>query len=177
MENSEEIWAGVPGYENSYMISTFGRVKSLPKFVIDPNGRVRPYKELIMKQQVTSKYGHLKVSFRKDNDRKEFLVHRLVLMAFDRNPVGKEEALHKDGNPKNNFIENLKWGTSKENSQDSILHGTIARGKDLPQTKLSESDVKKIRADKRTSTEISKEFGISPRHVRGIKANEYWKYI
>lgn len=177
MENSKEIWAGVPGYENSYMISTFGRVKSLPKVVVDPNGRVRHYNELIMKQQVVNKYGHLKVSFRKNNERKEFLVHRLVLMSFDRMPVDNEEALHKDGNPKNNFIENLKWGTSKENSQDSLLHGTIARGKDLPQTKLSEDDVIKIRSDRRTSTEIANEFNISPRHVRAIKSKIYWKYI
>lgn len=176
MENSEE-WRDIPSYEGLYQVSNLGRVKSLPKAVLDPSGRIRRYGERILKQQPVSKYGHLKVGLYKDAVCTELLVHRLLLMTFVRMPCEGEEALHGDGNPTNNLLENLRWGSSKENSEDCRNHGTLARGTSLPQTKLTEDDVLAIRADGRSSNIISLDYDVSARHIRTIKANKLWKHI
>jgi hypothetical protein len=38
------------------------------------------------------------------------------------------ECLHGDGDPTNNNLSNLRWGTSIENEEDKLRHGT--RGRD-----------------------------------------------
>lgn len=51
-------------------------------------------------------------------------VHRLVLEAFVGPCPEGMECRHLDGNPANNKLDNLKWGTRKENQDDSKRHGT-----------------------------------------------------
>lgn len=43
-------------------------------------------------------------------------VHRLVAMAFCAKGDGKDIVNHKDGNPRNNRVENLEWVTNSENA-------------------------------------------------------------
>ena len=51
---------------------------------------------------------------------KRLYAHRLVALAYIPNPENKTEINHKDGNKKNNCIDNLEWVTSKENKQHGI---------------------------------------------------------
>lgn len=53
---------------------------------------------------------------------RRFQVHRLVMLAF----VGdsKQEVRHLDGDPGNNRLSNLAYGTSSVNQHDSVAHGT-----------------------------------------------------
>ncbi|AKL88362.1 HNH endonuclease [Gordonia phage GMA6] len=56
---------------------------------------------------------------------KSVLVHRLVAEAFlGAPPSDKPLVLHRDGNPLNNKVTNLKYGTSSENRLDSVSHET-----------------------------------------------------
>lgn len=57
--------------------------------------------------------GYLRVYIPHTGDR--FLVHRLVATAFIPNPDCKPQVNHKDGNKRNNSVENLEWVTCKEN--------------------------------------------------------------
>jgi len=50
-------------------------------------------------------------------------VHRLVLMAFDRDPVVGEVAMHINNNRSDNRSSNLRWGTPKENSEQMVAEG------------------------------------------------------
>src|SRR5690348_3410561 len=52
------------------------------------------------------------------------LVHHLVLEAFTGYAPQGMETRHLDGNPQNNRLENLKWGTPSENGADRVRHGT-----------------------------------------------------
>lgn len=57
------------------------------------------------------------------------LVHRLVLTAFrGQCPEGMQTCHFPDRNPANNKLENLRWGTPKDNYQDAVYHGTKGKG-------------------------------------------------
>jgi hypothetical protein len=51
-------------------------------------------------------------------------IHRLVLEAFVGPCPDGMECRHLDGNPGNNRLDNLAWGTRAENQADSIRHET-----------------------------------------------------
>ena len=62
--------------------------------------------------------GHLQVCISNDSGQRIMeYVHRLVALAWIKKRPGKELVLHKDDNPNNNHVSNLKWGTHYQNSQ------------------------------------------------------------
>ena len=71
--------------------------------------------------------------------RKTRFVHRLVLEAFVGSCPSGMECRHLDGDPSNNRLDNLAWGTRLENYQDSVKHGTAYLG--------SEESIARIKAD------------------------------
>ena len=103
-----EVWRDIAGYEGLYMVSNYGRVKSLPKYNIKD--------ERIMKQTTNARDGRLSVMLCKSpTEHKRITVHRLVALAFVDNPFGYVEVNHKDENPQNNRADNLEWCTRKYN--------------------------------------------------------------
>lgn len=111
-----EIWKSIKDYEGLYQISNYGRVKSLEKYVKRRKCGIKYFPEIIMKP-VSDKDGYLSVTFNVDGKAKTFKVHRLVAQAFIPNPNDKPQVNHKDGNKKNNNVDNLEWVTGKENIQ------------------------------------------------------------
>ena len=110
----EEIWKNVKGYENKYMVSNLGRVKSL--------GNHKTRKEKILKNKY-DKGGYCQINLWKYGQMKHFLVHRLVAEAFIDNSNNKPCIDHIDGNPMNNRVNNLRWCTQRENCNNPItLH-------------------------------------------------------
>lgn len=67
--------------------------------------------------------GHLQVRVHG----KTRLVHRLVLEAFVGPCPPGHECCHRDGDPSNNCLDNLYWGTRSDNVRDAIQHGTHAQ--------------------------------------------------
>ncbi len=72
------------------------------------------------------------------------LVHRLVLETFVGPCPDGMECRHLDGNPANNNLDNLCWGTPKENAKDRELHGKTVRGEKSGVAKLTQKQVVKI---------------------------------
>jgi hypothetical protein len=112
-----EGWKPVPGYEGYYEVSTLGRVRSLERWA-----RNRRTQEVIMRARAKHD-GHMQIILRRDGAAKTFLVHRLVLLAFVDGGMPGEEVLHRDGDPSNNALYNLRWGTKSENMLDQVRHG------------------------------------------------------
>lgn len=101
-----EQWKPIDGYEE-YLVSNFGRVKSLKKY--------RGKKENILKQAKDKQRGYLHVALSKSNKTKGFLVHRLVANAFIPNLMSLPQVNHKDENKENNHVDNLEWCENKYN--------------------------------------------------------------
>src|ERR1700721_2381549 len=94
----------INGYDYLYEISTFGRVKSLN----GNNPKIR--KAYFCK-------GYLYVDLYKNNVRAKFKIHRLVGMAFIKNPNNKPEINHKWGKKTDNRVSELEWVTGSENKK------------------------------------------------------------
>lgn len=102
-----EIWKQIEGYDN-YMVSNLGRVKSL-KFG----------KEKVLKYGKDSG-GYLTICLCKDGKVKRFLIHRLIAKTFLPNPDNKPCIDHINTNRSDNRVNNLRWATYKDNSNNPI---------------------------------------------------------
>ena len=106
MQNIE--WKPIKGYEDLYMVSNTGLVKSLKREKKNNNG-IQILKEKIMKFNT---YGseYLRVPLYDKEHKKHCLsVHRLVASAFLDNPNNFTDVNHIDGNKHNNNVHNLEW--------------------------------------------------------------------
>lgn len=94
-------------------------------------------------------------------------VHQLVLEAFVcEKPTGMQ-CRHLDGNPQNNCVENLRWGTALDNANDfAKLNNRYQR------SKITLDTVRKIKTKLQTGsytkTAIALMFGTSRTTVSGI---------
>lgn len=93
-------------------------------YFIDKQGNIYNKKGKKLKLQENKK-GYLRANLYLDNkNHKLFFVHRLVMMTFC--PIEGMENLqvnHKNGNKKDNRLENLEWCTNLENMQHSYKEG------------------------------------------------------
>lgn len=110
-----ELWKSIEGYDDKYLISNFGEVKSL----IDNCGNAR---ELIKTKRIANN-GYHYVNLWNKSKMKSIKIHRLVANAFIPNPEDKPQVNHKDGNKKNNHIDNLEWVTGSENVMHALKTG------------------------------------------------------
>ena len=65
----------------------------------------------------------------KQGSRKVFSVHVLVMAAFVGPRPEGAVTRHLDGNPLNNHLTNLAYGSQSENLRDAVAHGTHAHAK------------------------------------------------
>lgn len=79
----------------------------------------------ILHSYSNDKYNHQVVDLYIDGKRRHKYVAVLVAEAFIPNPNGYPEVCHIDGNPRNNHVSNLKWGTHADNMRDAIRHKTF----------------------------------------------------
>lgn len=124
-----EVWKKLNGYEGYYEISDHGNVRSVEREVTSIRGKVLKFKGKTLKLSV-DKFGYRLFSFKKTNEKpKRQLIHRCVLSNFVGEPPSKtHQCAHKDGDPGNNHVSNLRWATPKENGQDKVIHGTTNKG-------------------------------------------------
>ncbi|AWY05488.1 HNH endonuclease [Gordonia phage Morrissey] len=118
-----ETWRDHPDYP-VIQVSDQGRVYRKPRTVIRGQDTYT-LKGRIAALNTGSKTGHLKVPIRMGGRYFHAWVHRLVLEAFVGPCPSGMETRHLNGNPKDNRLENLVWGTSAENSQDTKNHGYV----------------------------------------------------
>ena len=109
IENAPDFMP-VVGYEGLYEVGKDGSVWSLNYERTGQRRQLRP--------APNDKCGHLNVVLCKDGKRKNLRVHQLVLNAYLPKPSDDLVAMHLDSEPTNNRLNNLAWGTCKENNND-----------------------------------------------------------
>ena len=89
--------------------------------------------------------------------------------------------LHKCDNPKCANPNHLFLGTNADNQRDKVNKGRQARGETMHTAKLKTQDVilirKQYHEDRRTQTQIAKDFGMCQSTIERIVNGKYWRHI
>ncbi len=175
-----EEWKPIKDYEGIYEISSFGRVKSLERYVNHPKGK-RLVKARILKL-CKGTHGYLIVVLKSNNTGKTCLVHRLVALTFINIKNTKPNVNHRDGVKIYNFVGNLEFCTQHENIQHSINTGlTNNTGEDHTNSKITDEIVRNIREEyqntKITQEKLGDKYGINHRTVSYIINRKLWKHV
>lgn len=122
-----EIWRPAPGHEG-YEVSNHGRVRSLDRVIENPlpTGLIRRQRVRgkLLKQWHAKCGGYAKVSLgRVDGKSRQKYVHRIVMEAFIGPLPSGAQTRHLNGDPTDNRLANLAYGTQSENMQDMLGHG------------------------------------------------------
>jgi len=176
-----ENWRPIPGYRGEYDVSDHGRVRSLARIItVQCSGRSydRPIAGRILKP-IQKADGHLLVSLGRGG---QHFIHRLVLYAFSGPCLAEMEARHLDGNPANNKIGNLAWGTRQENINDRIRLGehNPPMGERHGRAKFCEDDVSYIRRlykQGRSHGWIANHLGASRSSVGKVCMGKTWRHV
>lgn len=99
------------GWEGKYEVSSWGNIRAPGGPNMSLNGGVRYVGVTLYPGKVSRN------------------VHRLVAEAFlGESPSSKPYVLHRNDNPRDNRVENLRWGTASENSKDITRNGNNPNG-------------------------------------------------
>ncbi len=134
-------WRDISGYEGCYQIDNKGKVKSL--------SRTLSFLEKILNPEHTQ--GYRRVTLSKKGEKRRYMVHRLVAIAFIPNPENKPCVNHKDGNKSNNCVDNLEWVTHSENE----IHSFYVLGKKVFYTDERRKKISKAHKGKK----------LTPQHI------------
>lgn len=157
----------IQGYENRYLISSYGRVYSI---------RGKRW----LKYSVP-KCGYPQVGLCVHNKRVNYMIHRLVAQTFLNKPIDKDYVNHIDGNKLNNRVDNLEWVTRSENEKHAYIHGLITptRGELSGASKLTWEQVKIIRQmynkQHYSTRQLAKIFNVGKSTIQSITSNHTWK--
>jgi len=173
-----EEWRYVVGFEGRYEISDKGNVRSLL-----PRNRVArrppPRRTIRFVRGIAGQYlgAHLQGE---DKKVRVWTIHRMVAEAFiGQRPPGND-VRHLDGNPLNNNVENLSYGTRAENMADAVRHGVMQHGSQRHNAKLMDLDVVHIRQlvwSGLPRKDVATMYGIGRTQVLRIILRDQWKHV
>lgn len=161
-------WTSAYGAKN-YFVSIDGKIVS----VIGKNIR-------LLKPIKCGLYDGVQLSHNDCVIRKVY-IHRLMLSSWDMPALPEQQCRHLDGNRVNNALVNLQWGSKAENERDRVLHGTSAVGTKNPQSKLTDSSVKHLRALRKESAwsykRLGNYFGVSTMTAYRAVTGQAWSHL
>lgn len=159
-----EMWRDAIGFEGYYEVSNFGNIRR--------TGKVKNLAKTLNKE------GYVQYCFCVKSKRKNILGLQVVAQAWlGPAPSPKHMPLHSNGIRDDNNVSNLRWGTNQENSDDMVRHGTQCKGMDSHLSKLTEQDVRDIRASTLSQSALAKRYGVSQGNIYQIIHHITWKHI
>ena len=167
----EEIWKDIKGFEGRYQVSNLGNVRSLGRRVRCGRNATREIKGRVLKPAGSKKDPHLTVTL--GHGARGSLVHQLVARVFLGPCPPGQEVRHLDGNPLNNRLDNLAYGTRAENILDVLRVGKAWR-------KLTAEQAHEIRqrlqkGEKGAS--LAKEYGVGQACISAIKNGRTFAWL
>jgi len=141
--------------------------------------RVLPGGPWKLLKAMTDGYGRKSVMLRPGN--RQAFVHQLILEAFVGPCPEGMECCHNDGNPANNRLTNLRWDTHKANAADQVLHGTHHRGERHGLAKLTDHQVRSIRAEYArggiSQGQLAAKYGTTQSNVWRVIHRTRWAHV
>lgn len=163
-----ERWKEVAGFP-AYQVSTYGRVRS--------KARSAAWRYL---RACANGRGYLLVQLHAPGRVRSVHVHRLVAETFLPAAPGKTQVAHLDGSKTNNRLSNLAWATGSENAAHKELHGTAQRGERGGLAKLTDEQVRWIRAQPRkhgNQSAMARLLGVCVSSVNQIVNRKTWVHL
>lgn len=121
--------------------------------------------------QVVQKSGYCHVTLSQDGKKNNFLVHRLIALAYLAIDPERTTVNHIDGNKQNNALSNLEWMNHQEQAQHALVTG-LRSGTRNPDRNLTDETVHKIcqlLEDSWRNKDIATTLGVGPELVAKIR--------
>lgn len=170
---NDEIWKSIIEYPN-YEISSLGRVKSKSRIITDSLGRVKHISSRILKQG--DSMGYAFVNLVKNGKVNSIKVHVLVAQAFLGQRPDGYDVCHKNGNKKDNNVDNLEYGTRSKNNLDNYrINGCVTKNQ-----KLTVDEVKEIKKQLQqgvSQRKLALKYGVCKSTIAAIKSKELYGWI
>lgn len=116
----EEKWKDIPEFKGYYQASNTGYIRRIGDCSNQNSSwKIKP-RELKPKDNGR---GYLVLLLSVNGTHYQRYVHRLVAQTFIDNPLNYSEVNHKDGNKKNNEVNNLEWCSKSYNEKHAYANG------------------------------------------------------
>jgi hypothetical protein len=164
----------IPGFPG-YQITTDGRVWS------EPN---RLHNGTWIKNNINS-MGYPQISLCKNGKVFSCAIHRILLETYIGPCPKGLVCRHLNGDPQDNRLENLCWGTRSANNYDAVKHGTAPgfqnKGNKNGQAKLTDQKVKLIynlyHSGADTQQGLADAFGVGQFTISEIVRKKRWRHL
>lgn len=137
--------------------------------VVGPSGRVlSPF---------LGHQGYPRINTYRGGKWSQHFVHVIVCETFHGPRPDGMEVAHLNGQRTDVRANNLQWKSRVENEADKLAHGTGLQGERHHQHKLTEDQVRAIRASAAGSCALARTYPVEPSTIRAIRRRETWRHI
>lgn len=172
MDSLHEKWRPVVGFEGEYDVSNLGRVRSLPRVIVRRDGVRLKVKGRMLAPRLAKCGGYHRVGLVGES---EDYIHRLVLEAFVGPCPPDHSCCHDNGDPTDNHLSNLRWGTQGDNESDKVRHGRSNRGERCSMAKLTASQARYALEANAPAHDVARLLSVTDETIRRIRRGETWK--
>lgn len=161
--------------DDHYMDERWAFIDEFPDYMISDKGRVWSEKtQQFIKVKPMDDHGHMGVCLCKNGSRYYRYIHRLVAKAFIPNPHNLPIVRHLYDDPSQNEVDDLAWGTQRDNIHDAINNKTAYVLTDVDREKhlsVMRTPIKAIKIDDdeyvlfRSQADASKSLGIQQSNI------------
>lgn len=170
-----ERWRKIPGFNSHYEVSDAGRVRSVNR-TLQAVSRWGTWYERqvkgILLRPGRAKSGHLTVVLGREFG--SHTVHALVMLAFRGPTPAGLEIRHLNGNPADNRLMNLAFGTRSRNNQDKKWHAGQSN------FRLTPEQVKYIKASlgpHGAGRRLARQFDVAESTISAIKHDRFHRDV
>lgn len=181
-----EEWKSIPGYEGHYECSSFGRIRSIDRYVkagANSKNKIQIKRGRILKQEICNS-GYFRLELKRDGFVKKFLVHRIVALCFIYNENKEKDCVnHKNGIKTDNRSDNLEWINRSENQKHAYSLGLQKRAVGSQRgrvCKLNESVVFLIKKNLKSGEmclNLAKKYNVNASTIYNIKNKKTWAHV